>query len=265
MAILRKNPELAAPSSVSRDTNESDYIVHSLTEVCFFLNGIMQEKSLISLHLARNSHSAILSSILAVDLQKKLLVLDYGINETLNQMALKSGMLRCVTSHNRIRIEFDCNNLQHIRFEGRNAFSADLPTSLKRLQRRNFYRIATPVANPATCVIPPLRQHEEVPLTLNLLDISCGGMALIDRPDTDAPLEAGMTLEHCRIELPEFDTIETTVRIVNISTAILSNGNTCPRIGCEFVNLSEKSGTLIQRYITRLEQQARKFDTKSHF
>ncbi len=265
MAIIRQNPELSIPSSVSEDMNESDYIVHSPTEVGFFLNGIMQEKSLISLHLARNSHAVILSSILAVDSQKKLLVLDYGINETFNRMALRSGVLRCITSHNRIRIEFDCNNLQHIQFEGRNAFSVDMPALLKRLQRRNFYRIATPVAVPATCIIPPLKQYREAPHTLNLLDISRGGMALIDRPDADVLLEAGMILESCRVELPEFDTIETTVRIVNIGTAILSNGNTCPRIGCEFLNLSDKSGMLIQRYIVWLEQQARKLDTQSHF
>ena len=265
MAKLQRTPETGSSAASMKNVRELDYSVNSLAEILFFLNGIMREKSLISLQIAKNTHTTILSSILAVDLQKKLLVLDYGINETLNQMALKTGRVQCITSHNRVRIEFDCDNLQHIWFEGRSAFSADFPVSLKRLQRRNFYRIATPVANPATCVIPPLKQCEEVPLTLNLLDISRGGMALIDRPHADAPLEAGMTLENCRIELPEFDTVETTVRIVSISTAILSNGNTCSRIGCEFVNLSEKSGTLIQRYIIWLEQQARKFDTKLHF
>ena len=265
MDIFREKRESASSSSVSGETKEPDYNIYSSTEICFYLNGIMQERSLISLCFIRNSSSVILSSMLAVDLEKKLLILDYGINETLNQMALKSGVLHCITSHNRIRIEFDCNNLQYIRFDDRNAFSADIPVSLKRLQRRNFYRIATPVANPATCTIPLLKQYEETFLILNLLDISRGGMALVDRPNTDISLEVGITLEQCQIELPGFDIIETTIRTVNISTAVLSNGSTCPRIGCEFVNLPEKSGVLIQRYIIWLEQQARKFDTKLHF
>lgn len=244
--------------------NIPDYSVNSLAEICFYLNGIMQEKSLISLQLTRDSHSIILSSILVVDPQKKLLVLDYGINETLNQMALKRGMLRCTTSHNRIRIEFDCDNLQHIHYEGRNAFSATIPETLRRVQRRNFYRVATPLVNPAVCVISLPGRDEEIPYILNLLDISCGGMALIDQPGAEIPLKPGMHLEYCLVNLPGFGVIEAAIQIIYVNTTILSNGDVCPRIGCEFIKPAEKSGTLIQRYIARLEQQARKFDARSH-
>lgn len=267
MATLQTASRQTASSAKAGDMKELDYSVHSQAEICFFLNGVMQEKSLISLHLSTSSHSIILSSILAIDLEKKLLILDYGINETLNQIALKRGSLRCTTSHNRIRIEFDCNNLQHIRFEGRHAFSADIPESLKRLQRRNFYRVITPITNPAVCVVPSLGSHEAEPVAYNLLDISCGGMALIDQPDTDTLLQAGMVLEHCRVDLPGnddlFGSIETTIRIAYVGTVILNNGNTCPRIGCEFIDLPEKSRILVQRYIAKVEQQARKLETES--
>lgn len=266
MAILQTFPEQTISANTG-DAKEPDYSVNSQAEIYFFLNGIMQEKSLISLHFARDSHSAILSSILAIDSQKKRLIMDYGINETLNQIALKRGSVRCITSHKRIKIEFDCNNLQRIQFEGRRAFDADVPELLKRLQRRNFYRITTSITNPAVCTIPALRAHEEVSVICNLLDISCGGMALTDQPDTDSPLKTGMILEHCRIDLPGdedlFGSIETTIQIAYVSTVILNNGNTCPRIGCKFIDLSEKSRILIQRYIAKLEQQARKLETES--
>ena len=269
MAILRTFSEQAISSARADDVQEPDYSVHSRPEICFFLNGIMQEKSLISLYLARDSLSAILSSILAIDPQKKLLIMDYGINETLNQIALKRGYLRCITSHNRIRIEFDCDNLQRVQFEGRHAFSADIPESLKRLQRRNFYRVTTPITNPAVCTISSLRAPDEMPVAYSLLDISYGGMALIDQPDTDTLLKAGTRLEHCRIDLPGdgnlFGSIEASIQIAYVGTVILNNGNTCPRIGCEFINLSEKSRILIQRYIIKLEQQARKLETESGF
>lgn len=224
----------------------------------------MQEKSLISLQLAQDSHPIILSTILAIDPQNGLLVLDYGINETFNQMALKHGKLRCITSHNRIRIEFDCNNLQHIHHEGRNAFSTDIPGTIKRVQRRDFYRIATPLANSAVCVISLPQRNEETPYILNLLDISCGGMALVDQPGAEMRLKSGMLLDHCLVNLPALGTIEATIRVVHVNTTIFSNGDVCPRVSCEFTELTEKSRTLIQRYITKLEQQARKFDTKLH-
>lgn len=263
MAILQRVPETRISTANMEDVRESDYNVNSPAEIRFFLNGIMQEKSLISLQIARNTHATILSSILAVDLPKKLLILDYGINETLNQMALKMGSVRCIASHNRIRIEFDCDNLQHIRFEGRNAFSVSFPGTLKRLQRRNFYRIETPVANPAICVVPSLSQDEETPAVYNLLDISCGGMALVDQPGTETIFRVGMTLEHNQVKLSESEVVETSIGIMNVTTAVMKTGNVCPRIGCEFVNLTEKSRTQIQRYIIRLEQQARKLESKS--
>lgn len=269
MAILQTT--LEQPTSPGRvgDIKEQDYSVHSPTEIYFFLNGVMQEKSLISLHLSRDSRSIILSSILAINPQKKQLIMDYGVNEALNQIALKRDSLRCVTSHNRIRIEFNCNNLRRIQFEGRYAFSADMPESLKRIQRRNFYRIATPITNPAICIVPSLQPHEEISTVYNLLDISCGGMALIDQPGADTLLKVGMVLESCRIDLPGnnelFGSIEVTIRIVYIGSVILNNSCTYPRIGCEFIGLSEKSRLLIQRYITKLEQQARKLETESSF
>jgi len=267
MTILQTVSGQPVSQERAADVKEQDFSVSSQTEIYFFLNGIMQEKSLISLHLSRSSHSIILSSILAIDSRKQQLILDYGINETLNQIALKRDSLRCVTSHNRIRIEFDCNNLQRIQFEGRRAFSADIPESLRRLQRRNFYRITTPITNPAICVIPSLQPHAEVPAVYNLLDISCGGIALIDQPGTDTLLEAGMVLESCRIDLPGndelFGSIETTIRVAYVGSVILNNGHTCPRIGCEFTGLSEKSRLLIQRYISKLEQQVRKLETES--
>ena len=262
----RITSELALPLPIAEpeDVEGQDYSVTFPVEIRLLLNGILEEKSLISLHLSRSNHSIILSSILAVDSREKILVLDYGIDEPLNQLALKRGSLRCITALNRVRVEFDCNNLQRIQFEGRSAFSADIPVSLQRLQRRNFYRIATPVTTPAVCSILSLRPCEEIS-TFNLLDISCGGMALIDQPDTDILLKIGMVFEYCRIDLPEFGVVETSIQIKNAGTIILKNGLSYPRISCEFLNLSEKSRMLIQRYIIKLEQQARKFDRKPSF
>lgn len=264
MSVLPINSKTIAPASESGHEDDQDFSIIAPTEILFILNAVREEKSLAGLYLVSNNRT-ILSSILDIDPEKKILIFDYGSDEPLNQLALRTGTLQCITTQNRIRIEFDCNNLQRIRFEDREAFSADFPVSLRRLQRRNFYRIATPVANPAVCSIPPPQQPEETSITFNLLDISCGGMALIGQPDADISLDIGMILGHCRIDLPEFGTIETTLWIRDTGTVILKNGLSCPRISCEFMELSEKSRALIQRYIIRLEQQERKLSSKMHF
>lgn len=270
MATLQTASErtITSDRKLDLDIKEQDYYVYSQREIYFFLDGIMQEKSLISLHLGRSSRSIILSSILAIDLQKKQLIIDYGVNEALNRIVLKRGRVRCTTNHNRVGIEFECSNLRQIQFEGRTAFSADIPESLRRLQRRNFYRMITPIATPAICVMY-LLESQESPVTYNLLDISCGGMALVDQPGTETALEVGEVYPNCRVDLPGdeelFGSIETAIRVVHVGSVILDNGHVCPRISCEFLDLPEKVQVLIQRYIVKLEQQARKFDTRFDF
>jgi c-di-GMP-binding flagellar brake protein YcgR len=258
MAVFQPVPETATPFPRSQSRDDQNFSITSPVEVLFVLNAVMEEKSLITLYLER-SNCFILSSILAVDPQKKTFVLDYGIDESLNQLAQKRGNLLCVTTQNRIKIEFVCNSLQKIQFEGGNAFRAAIPTSLKRIQRRNFYRILTPVATPATCSIPLSQSNKEEPAIFNLLDISCGGMALIDQ-HPDINLEPGTIFEHCQLDLPEFGIIETTIQVRNTCTMMLKNGLSCQRAGCEFIGLSGKSRALIQRYLIRLEQQERKFN-----
>jgi flagellar brake protein len=250
-------------SSGQKIRDNEDYCTTSSIEILFILNAILAEKSLLTLYLGR-SRRFLLTSILAIDSEKKELIMDCGVDESLNQLAQKSENLMCVTTQKRIKIEFNCFNLKIIHFEGHNAFRLDLPGSLKRIQRREFYRIATPVTNPATCSISLSQKDGKKSVEFNLSDISCGGMALLDQ-QTDLDLDPGTVFKHCQINLQEFGVIETNIQIRNAHTTILNNGISCQHAGCEFIGLPEKSRALIQRYISKLEQQARKFRNNNDF
>lgn len=263
MSALQSHSKMTKFSTLESDQEEEAFSIASPVEIQFILNAIMQEKSAITLHLER-SKQFILSSILAVDPAKKMLIMDYGADEILNQLAQRVGSLRCVTTQNRIRIEFNCTNLTLVQFEGRSAFRADIPASLLRIQRRNFYRIMTPITHSATCSIPlPQKKGKETAL-FNLSDISCGGIALIDS-QAELKLTPGTVFENCQIDMPQFGMIVATIQIRSIYTTVLKNGDTSQRAGCEFIDLPEKSRALIQRYITRLEQQMRQFTRDDEF
>ena len=242
----------------SEDNLEENFGVMSPIEIQFILKAVQQEKSLLSLFPERSSQF-VLSSILAVDSDRNVLILDLGNDDTLNALLLKAGTVVCVTTQNRIKIEFRCEKLQPVNFDGRPAFITSIPRSLLRFQRRNFYRIMTPVSNPATCVIPMLKDgKQQSDAVFNLFDVSCGGMALIDQHYA-LDLEPGKVFSGCQINLPEIDKILVTVAIRNSYAMTLKNGLTCQRAGCEFIGLSEDGRVLIQRYIIRLEQQERQF------
>ena len=242
----------------SADDLQENFGVTSSIEIQFILKAIQQEKSLLSLFPER-SNQFVLSSILAIEPAKNLLVIDLGNDPAMNELVLKADTVTCVSTQNRIKIEFCCVKLQLVQFEGRPAFSTKIPSSLLRFQRRNFYRIMTPVSHPATCLFPiPANNEQQSEAIFNLFDISCGGMALIDQHYA-LDLEPGKVFAGCQVNLPDTGNVVVTVEIRNSYSMTLKNELSCQRAGCEFVGLPEDSRMLIQRYIIKLEQQERQF------
>lgn len=242
----------------SADDLQENFGVNSPIEIQFILKAIQQEKSLLSLFPER-SGQFVLSSILAIEPARNLLLVDLGNDPAMNELVLKANTVTCVSTQNRVKIEFCCEKFQLVQFEGRPAFAAKIPSSLLRFQRRNFYRIMTPVSNPATCLFTLLVNHnQQSEAIFNLFDISCGGMALIDQHYA-LDLEPGKVFAGCQLNFPEAGEIVVTAAIRNSYSMTLKNGLSCQRAGCEFINLPEDGRMLIQRYITRLEQQERQF------
>ena len=242
----------------SADDLRENFGVNSPIEIQFILKAIQQEKSLLSLFPERSSQF-LLSSILAIEPARNLLLIDPGNDPAINERVLKANIVTCVSMQNRVKIEFCCEKLQLVEFEGRPTFAARIPSSLLRFQRRNFYRIMTPVSNPATCLFSMLVNHDQRSEAIfNLLDISCGGMALIDQHHA-LDLEPGKIFAECQLNFPGAGEVVVTAAVRNSCSMTLKNGLSCQRVGCEFINLPEDSRILIQRYIIRLEQQERQF------
>ncbi len=227
------------------------YLIHSEIEIVFILRAIMRRNTLVALYF-NQGNGFILTSILDIDTHRWEIVLDYGAREELNQQALAAGKLIFVTSQDQVKVQFVCHGIGKIQFDGRNAFSAGIPVSLLRVQRREYYRIATPVLNPLKCAIPLTEGRGAAEVTL--LDISLGGVALIDHhPEID--FEAGATHENCRIVLPGIGALNVTIRVKTTSDVTLKNGLDCKRCGCEFVAMPANMLAMVQRYLMKLERE----------
>lgn len=246
----------------STDELQKNFGVNSPIEIQFILRAIQQEKSLLSLFPERSSQF-VLSSILAIEPARNQLLIDFGNDPAMNELVLKANTVTCVSTQNRVKIEFRCEKLQRVEFDGRPAFSTNIPSLLLRFQRRNFYRVMTPVSQPATCRIPVLENaHQPEEAIFNLFDISCGGMALIDHHYA-LDLDPGKIFAGCQVNLPDAGEVVVTAAVRNSYAMTLKNGLSCQRAGCEFIDLTEDSRMLIQRYIIKLEQQERRLRCSS--
>ena len=226
---------------------EESYAIHNESDIQFVLRGIMQARSLITLYFDQGN-SFILTSILAIDPRNKNMILDYGNDEKLNQKVLNTAKLTCVTSQAKVKVEFKCNSIKKIKFQDNSAFIVNLPKSLMRMQRRDFFRISTPSVKPLICIIPLPEGYKSKTAEVALLDISCGGIAVIDQHPI-VSFDPETIFKNCQITLPEIGTITTDIRVKNTYEVTLHNEVTCKRAGCEFIKPPTKILAMIQRYI----------------
>lgn len=241
---------MAQPPSLSRDVmaagNLDTYLIHSRLEIASVLRAIVAKKTPIAVHLDEGK-DFIVSSALAIDDRGQALVFDYGPDRKLNTRAVACDSLLFVTNDDQVTVQFVSRHAAPTEYEGKGALRVPLPEQLLRLQRREYYRIASPAVNPLKCVITTTRNGAAVPLEPTVLNIGCGGIASYAKHD-DPALEVGAR-HPCMLVLPGVGTIHTRIELRSKFEITLSNGAKARRVGYQFVGLPEKTRALIQRYI----------------
>ena len=233
--------------------NQSPYQVESRREILALLRGFKEKAQLISM-IINNGSEAFITSVLAVDDANNLLVIDSAPDNMANQRVVDSKVVFFDGLLDRISIQFSSTKLQKINFEGRPALSLPIPATMIRLQRRENYRINTPVSTPIRCTIPIESDGLVERIRLNLVDISAGGIAILDdRRMLD--MTVGKVYDDCEIDLPTIGLMQTQLEIRNSQELTLLNGKTTRRVGCAFKNLSSRTLTAVQRYIMKLERE----------
>lgn len=240
------------------DDGEARYTVQSPAEIAFVLKKAMQNGQLVTAYLDGSDDFA-LTAIMAVLPETGEVLLDKSPDAAANQRLLTARTVLLITSHDQVRIKFPATGVTEVRYQGRPAFRIALPKWLIRIQRREHYRIATPITQPLICTIPlPQRGRGSQAETI-VLDISIGGVALMDNHDA-LGFNLGDRYELCRIGLPEVGTLTVSVEVRNAFNTPLKNGLSFRRCGCQFLNLNPANESLVQRYIMHLER-ARNFRT----
>ena len=233
--------------------NWHDFEVDSRREIVALLRAIGEKNQLIRM-LVRGEADVCVTSILDVDPDTNSIYLDCSIDADQNRRIVEAKRLSFETTLDKIRILFSTEEAQVTTYNGGPALLAEIPPTLIRLQRREFYRMATPVSNPVRATIPVPPELGGGSAVVPLADISCGGIAILDNK-----LLLGNTIGHkyanCHIDLPEIGMVTTGLRVRNSMEMTLLNNKTNRRLGCEFIDISRGNLALVQRYITKLERE----------
>lgn len=231
----------------------SPFQVHSRREIIALLRSLQQQRQLITL-LISGSPEAVITSVLGIDEETDTLFIDCASNPSMNRRIAESDNISFETVLDRIRILFFSTEVKECTHDDLPALYLRIPSSVIRLQRREYYRVPTPITNPVRCTIPVQRELGTETVTVTLQNVSGGGVALIDeKKSLDNTI--GVIYNDCRIHLPGNTVVVTSLEIRNSHDTTLPNGKSVRRIGCLFVELPPAMLAAIQRYITKLERE----------
>ncbi len=249
-------PEQSPPQfELEQPDDYSQYLLHSRSEIVAVLRSLVQKGALITVYFDQGN-SFLLTSMIALNPDTQSFILDLGSNDEMNHRALLAKKLILTTVVDKVKIQFSVGGLAAAQYDGRSAFLGSVPETLLRLQRREYFRLSTPIAN-AIKLATTIRRADNSALQVNLplLDISGGGVGLMVATDQAQLLERGETLHECRLMLPDEGLLVTSLEVRNMFDVTTRSGTRYVRVGCEYVGLTAARLAMVQRYITRMERE----------
>ncbi|HEY1328095.1 MAG TPA: flagellar brake protein [Casimicrobiaceae bacterium] len=226
--------------------DDDRFRIQSRIEIVGLLRAVAAHRALVTVQFG-GSGDFVVSAVLAVNPEFEEVVLDYGADEAAMQRLLRSDRLRIDTQLDHVRIHFEADVAEAVRFEDGLAFRIRLPDSVLRFQRRDSYRLKVPLGRPLVCEVPASEQGTER-LRLRVRDISVAGVGLSDYPK-QFRVAIGIVWPACRINLPDLGPLTADIEVMHVTEG------DARRCGCRFRNLSFAMQNLIQRYITRVERE----------
>jgi c-di-GMP-binding flagellar brake protein YcgR len=231
--------------------DDTRYLVHHMQEILRIFRGLILRRELVSAFF-NNGEDLLLTVVLDIDPTNNTLILDYGSNEVLNQRLLEAERVVFVSAIDLVKVKFASQALRRGVFDGRPAFLMEIPQEVLQLQRREYYRLKTPIAHPLWCKVP-LPDQQIVDIVI--LDISAGGIGTLVEEGVAINLEVGELLRGCSIVIPDIVTLEVTLSVRNIFEVTLKNGRMAKRCNCAFVGLNPALQSTIQRYNVMLQRE----------
>lgn len=247
-----KEKEIPLKIEVFSNGEDSDYLIHSKTEIQSILQTICGRNTRVALYYDEGNRF-VLTMLIAVS--EEGIWVDPPSSQLDGLHILESKKVVFVSSHNHAKVQFVATAPSQTTYGKHDAIFLPLPLKLLRLQRRDYYRLATGAVQPLKCVIKPLPDQEHIKHEMTIMDISVGGVSLVCQA-TEIELAPGNIYPNCEIELPEIGTLTATIQVKNTFEVTTRTGKVNRRAGCVFVKPDGKTAMLLQRYVAQMQRQA---------
>lgn len=235
----------------SADAADERFLVRNPRQLRQLLRSLIDQRSLINAHIDGRDRS-FPTALLELDEDEDTLLLDGSPQEASNRAAEQADHLLCFAQLERVLVRFRLQALQRVDNDGHVAFRAPLPDELVHLQRREMYRLETPVTDSPQLLVPAGESRAEA-LSMRVVDISGGGLAVA--VPTDCAVFSLQKRYPAVLSLPDGPDLEIELVVCNLLPQRQPNGIEIKRVGMRFDILPRGADSAIQRYIFRIDRQ----------
>ena len=191
------------------------------------------------------------SSVLSVDKANGRIVLDASAAPAVNACLARSPLVHVHAELDKVQVHFVLAGLDDTQLEQDKVFTARFPQRLLHLQRRELYRLSTPLSHWPECEIN-LGDDAGANPRLRVADIGAGGMALLHALEA-VHLPLGQQLP-CLLHIPDGPSLEIDIRVCNDRVINTADGRELRRTGVAFQALAPAAQKHVSRYIFALDR-----------
>lgn len=247
-----KEKEIPLKVEVFAHGDDDDFLIYSQTEILNILQTIAERKSRVALYYDEESR---FSLTLVVGVSAEGVWLDPAPRGLDNQHIIESKRVIFVSIHNHAKVQFVTSDARLDQYGHHDALFFPFPKKILRLQRRDFFRLATYPVHQLKCVIQPVQNKQKPIHKLTVMDISVGGVSLVCQ-ESEFTLLPGHVYPNCQIDLPDVGVLNATLQVKNAYEVTNSQGQVFTRAGCVFVKPDGKTTMLLQRFVALMQREA---------
>lgn len=238
--------------STAYDNDKYDpYRIDSIQEVDQILLEIIKKGILLRMH-SGNPNQAVITTLVDINIDDNELTIDSAAQEAMNKKLLQQGKAYLEGVLDNVTIQFQVDSIIEGTYKDHPALISSLPTFLRRLQRRDSFRVQPSSTSKAICTL----NVEDKIINLQIFDISASGVSVLDAEHALEKLHInkGHIFKNSELVLPGVGSIVVDLELVRQQTQGKSYGKEISRYGYAFFSFNSADKIRVQHYINQEER-----------
>jgi len=227
----------------------SEFSMSSPITIGKYLHTMQEEENEVYIYV-NDGQQSFVTEILGMDLSKGQVWLGRPYDKNLLSGLNEHTEFVAVAFPENIKLQFNCKGIVQSTYEGGQALRIDVPKSMVRLQRRNYFRVMADEEMMAHLHI----EDEGIQGDYELVDISLAGcgMSVPGRQH----FSVGQVIANAKLVLPDgAPPLKVSLSVRNIKINPDNDQDRC--LGCEMILLIPKEESRLQRFLLAAERRQR--------